>query len=46
MNREDPLTSAQLHEKVNLNKLKEQLEAQGLPFALKKPKKGLTSIFE
>ncbi|MDU3437480.1 MAG: DUF3801 domain-containing protein, partial [Enterococcus faecalis] len=35
MNREDPLTSAQLHEKVNLNKLKEQLEAQGLPFAFK-----------
>nr|WP_233020263.1 DUF3801 domain-containing protein [Enterococcus faecalis] len=45
MNREDPLTSAQLHEKVNLNKLKEQLEAQGLPFAFKETKEGTNFYF-
>lgn len=45
MNREDPLTSAQLHEKVNLNKLKEQLEAQGLPFAFKETKEGPNFFF-
>lgn len=45
MNRNDPLTSAQLHEKVNLNKLKEQLEAQGLPFAFKETKNGTNLYF-
>ena len=46
MNREDPLTSAQLHEKVNLNKLKNSWKPKGFLLRLKKPKKGLTSIFE
>jgi hypothetical protein len=45
MNREDPLTSSQLHEKVNLAKLKEQLEAQGLPFAFKQNPDGTNLYF-
>lgn len=45
MNHEGPLTSAQLYEKVNLNKLKEQLKDQGLPIASKETKEGTNFYF-
>lgn len=45
MSRSDPLTSAFLNEKVNLPKLKEHLEAQGLPFSFKETPKGTNLYF-
>ncbi len=45
MSRSDPLTSAFLHEKVNLNKLKEALEEQGLPFSFNETKEGTHLFF-
>ncbi|MCA5014563.1 MULTISPECIES: DUF3801 domain-containing protein [unclassified Enterococcus] len=45
MNRSDPLTSAFLKEKVNLTKLKEHLEEQGLPFAFKETSEGTNLYF-
>ncbi len=45
MNHEGPLTLAQLYEKVNLNKLKEQLKDQGLPFASKETKERTNFYF-
>lgn len=45
MSRSDPLTSAFLNEKVNLTKLKEHLEAQGLPFSFKEIPEGTNLYF-
>jgi len=45
MSRSDPLTSAFLNEKVNLTKLKEHLEAQGLPFSFKETTEGTNLYF-
>lgn len=45
MSRSDPLTSAFLNEKVNLAKLKEHLEAQGLPFSFKETPEGTNLYF-
>lgn len=45
MSRSDPLTSAFLNEKVNLLKLKEHLEVQGLPFAFKETSEGTNVYF-
>lgn len=45
MSRSDPLTSAYLNEKVDLNKLKMYLKEQGLPFAFKEVKGGTNLYF-
>lgn len=45
MNRSDPLTSAFLHEKVDLSKLKKYLSDQGLPFAFKETAAGTNLYF-
>lgn len=45
MSRSDPLTSAFLHEKVDFNQLKEQLENQGLPFSFRETKEGTELFF-
>ncbi|EJC3722560.1 DUF3801 domain-containing protein [Enterococcus faecium] len=45
MSRSDPLTSAYLNEKVDLNKLKTHLQEQGLPFAFKEVKGGTNLYF-
>lgn len=45
MNRSDPLTSVFLNEKVDLNKLKEGLEGQGIPFAFKETSEGTNLYF-
>ena len=45
MSRSDPLTSAFLNEKVDLSKLKEKLNNQGLPFAFDEKTDGTVLFF-
>ncbi|EHV0179368.1 DUF3801 domain-containing protein [Enterococcus faecalis] len=45
MSRSEPVTSAFLNQKVDLNKLKDYLQDQGLPFAFKETKEGTNLYF-
>ncbi|SJZ45615.1 Protein of unknown function [Pilibacter termitis] len=45
LNRQDPVTSQYLDQKVNLEHLKSYLEEQGLPFAFKKTSEGTNFFF-